>query len=420
VTVRHATPERPRNARHSRHTGHATRTVLRFSAIGVTALLAFGIGSAAATYMRINGNLNQAAISSLVDDDDRPTKAANPDDPNAGKDVNILLLGSDQRDGENAEIGGSFGGMRSDTTIVLHISADRSRVDAISIPRDSMVDIPSCKLSNGEHTGATFGMFNNAFAYGWDQGGDIASAVGCTWKTVEKNTGVHIDHSVVVDFAGFEKMVTSLGGVPICVPNEMIAKKAKLHLKAGYQTLNGKEALGFARARTGTGVGDGSDTNRIGRQQQLIAAMMQAILNKNVLTDVGDLLSLLGSATSSVTTDEGLSVTDMAGLAYTMRGIRGGNITFMTIPWGAYPADRNRVQWTPEAATIWERIAADKPLDGKKPTPTATKAPTKAPTTTPTGTQSSTAKPKPKPTPVQTKQAGREAFSLDDSTATCS
>ncbi|MEN0129203.1 MAG: LCP family protein [Brevundimonas sp.] len=417
MTVRHATPARPRNARHSRSAHHRARTLLFVTAVCVTAVLAFGVGAGAATYMRINGNLNHADIAALVEDEARPTKAANPDDPNAGKDVNILLLGSDQRDGENAEIGGSFGGMRSDTTIVLHISADRTRVDAISIPRDSMVDIPSCKLSNGKHTGSTFGMFNSAFAFGWDQGGDIASAVGCTWKTVEKNTGVHIDHSVVVDFAGFEKMVNSLGGVPICIPNEMTSKKARLHLEAGYQTLDGKQALGFARARTGTGVGDGSDTNRIGRQQQLIAAMVTAILHKNVLTDVGDLLSLLGAATSSVTTDKGLSVSDMAGLAYTMRGIRGGNITFMTIPWGAYPADHNRVQWTPEAATIWKRMANDEPLDGSKPTPASTSTPTTSATgtSTPGATSSATAK----PTPAATKKAGRDAFSLDDNTATC-
>ncbi|HWJ85899.1 MAG TPA: LCP family protein [Cellulomonas sp.] len=417
MTNRHATPPRPRTARHSRHATHTTHRVLRGTAIAATALLAFGVGSAAATYARINGNVSHADISALVDDEDRPTKAANPDDPDAGKDVNILLLGSDQRDGENGDIGGDFGGMRSDTTIVLHISADRSRVDAISIPRDSMVDVPSCKLSNGKHTGSYFGMFNSAFATGWDQGGDIASAVGCTWKTVEKNTGVHIDHSVVVDFAGFEKMVDALGGVPICIPNEMISKKAKLHLQAGNQTLDGTQALGFARARTGTGVGDGSDTNRIGRQQQLIAAMVTAILHKNVLTDVGDLLGLLGAATSSLTTDKGFSLTDMAGLAYTMRDIRGGNITFMTIPWGAYPADHNRVQWTAEAATIWDRIANDVPLDGKaEPTSTSTSTSTSA--ATPGSTSTST--PKSTPTSTETKKAGRDAFNLDDSTATCS
>ncbi|WP_233549890.1 LCP family protein [Cellulomonas rhizosphaerae] len=414
MTVRHATSARARTARHSRATTHRTRTALRGTAIAATALLAFGVGTAAATYTRISGNVNHADISALVGDEPRPTKSSNPEDPNAGKDVNILLLGSDQRDGENGEIGGDVtAGMRSDTTIVLHISADRSRVEAISIPRDSMVEIPSCKLSNGKRTGATFGMFNSAFALGWDQGGDIASAAGCTWRTVEKNTGVHIDHSVVVDFAGFEKMVNSLGGVPICIPNEMIAKKAKLHLQAGNQTLNGKEALGFARARTGTGVGDGSDTNRIGRQQQLIAAMVKAILSKNVLTDAGQLLSLLGSATSSVTTDSDFSLTDMAGLAYTMRDIRGGNITFMTIPWGAYPADHNRVQWTAEAATVWDRLAKDKPLDGEsKPTPSKTSS------ATPGATSPST--PKATPTPTESKQAGREAFNLDDSTASCS
>ncbi|MBD8060424.1 LCP family protein [Cellulomonas sp. JH27-2] len=419
MTVRHAATARLSTARHSRHTHHATRRIVRGTSLAVVALLAFGVGGAAATYARINGNVSHIDVGNLVADEPRPTKSADPNDPNAGQDVNILLLGSDSREGDdNESIGGHIGGMRSDTTIVLHVSADRSRVDAVSIPRDSMVDIPSCKLTNGKHTGATFGMFNSAFAFGYDQGGDVASATACTWKTVEKNTGVHIDHSVVVDFEGFEKMVNALGGVPMCIPNDMTSKDAKLKLTAGYQTLNGKQALGFARARKGAGVGDGSDTNRIGHQQELIAAMVKSILHKNVMTDAGELLSLLGAATSSVTTDKGLSVTDMAGLAYSMRNIRGGNITFMTIPWGAYPADHNRVQWTSEAAVIWDRMANDEPLDGKK---AATPEPSSTASSSPSSSTSETTKATPKatPTPATTKQPGKESFTLEDTTAVC-
>ena len=120
-----------------------------------------------------------------------PTKEPDPDDPNAGQAVNILILGSDQRDGVNAEIGGEVAGMRSDTTMVLHISADRSRVELVSIPRDSLVDIPSCTMTNGKTTRATHGMFNSAFATGWDNGGDMTSAAACTINTVQQNTGRH-------------------------------------------------------------------------------------------------------------------------------------------------------------------------------------------------------------------------------------
>ena len=113
----------------------------------------------------------------------------------------------------------------------------------------------------------------------------------------------------------------------------------------------------------------------------------------------------------------------MAGLAYSMRSIGGGNITFMTIPWGAYPADHNRVQWTSEAAVIWDRMANDEPLDGKKAEPT-TKATSKA-TTSPkasssaTSSPSTTSTPKSTPTPKSTKKAGQESFTLEDTTAVC-
>ncbi len=385
----------------------------RGTAIAAVAVLTFGAGTAAATVLHLGGNVRH--VDALALTGPKPTKSVDPDDPNAGEDLNILVIGSDQRDGENGDLGGLAGlsSMRSDTAMVMHISADRSRVDVVSIPRDSLVDIPSCTMSDGTTLQPRPSvMFNSAFAYGWDYGGDMASAAGCTIKTVQHNTGIAIDHFVIVDFAGFKDMVNAIDGVPICIPNRLYSKKARLHLEAGEQRLNGKTALAFARARTGEGLGDGSDINRIGNQQRLVAAMASEVLSSKVLTNPTKLLPFLDAATGSVTVDKGFTLTDMVGVAYSMRSIRGGNISFMTIPWTSAPNDRNRVVWAPEAAQVWENIANDRPMDGKEHEPTT-------PSSTPTPGSTATSKPS-KPTPQATKQAGREAFSLDDKTADCS
>lgn len=401
---RHAASERARTTRHART--YRTHNVLRGTAVAVVFVLTFGASAAVAAYRQFSGNVNKVDISALVGDDggtSKPTQAT-PTDPDAGKAVNLLVLGSDSRSGANGKIGGKVAaGMRSDTAIIVHISADRSRVEAVSIPRDSIVDIPACKATNGKKSYPQRNqMFNAAFATGNDMGRDIASAAACTWKTVEANTGIKLNDYLVVDFEGFERMVNAIGGVPICVPYAMDDPKANnLHLKAGYQTLNGKKALGFARSRHA--VGNGSDIGRIGNQQRLVAAMIKHLLTKDVLTSPTSVLRFLDAATKSLTTN--MSITDMAGLAYNMRSIRGANITFMTIPWEPWPQDHNRVVWKAEAATIWANIAADKPALGE----------TEAPASTPTPGSTDT------PTPSQgaTKKAGEEAFNVDDTTAVC-
>ncbi|AEE46644.1 cell envelope-related transcriptional attenuator [Cellulomonas fimi ATCC 484] len=396
---------------------HALRNV----ALVTTAILAFGVTGAAATVQKLQGNIDRVDVSDLVGAAPKPsvTTTPDPDDPNAGMPVNILVLGSDQRDGVNAEIAGAVAGMRSDTAIVVHISADRQRVELVSIPRDSLVDIPSCQMSNGKTSRAKTAMFNEAFATGWDMGGDMASAAACTIRTVQENTGVPIDHFVVVDFSGFQSMIDAIGGVPICIPNDMKDSYSGLDLKAGNQVLNGPAALAFARARHGKGVGDGSDINRIGNQQRLAAAIVQTVLSKNVLTDVPQLVGFLNAATSSLTTDSEFSSSAMVGLAYNMRSISSGNITFMTVPWAPAKSDPNRVEWTSAAATMWGNIAADLPALGTPEVPATPTAPT---TTAPTAgaTQAPPVAETPvTPTPTETKKAGREAFTAGDTTAVC-
>ena len=418
MTSRHAAVQRPRAARHSRRL--RTHGIARGIALGLAAVVVFGASGVAAVAAKLNGNMDKVDVSALVNPMPTPTKEPDPDDPNAGQAVNILILGSDQRDGVNGEIGGSAEGMRSDTTMVLHISADRSRVELVSIPRDSLVDIPSCTMTNGKTTRATHGMFNSAFATGWDNGGDIESAAACTWNTVQHNTGVTINHFVVVDFAGFQDMVTSIGGVPMCIPNDMIAKEAGLTLKAGFQTLDGPTALAYARARKGPGVGDGSDTNRIGNQQKLIAAMAREVLSRDVLSNPQKLISFLSAATGSLTTDTGMSISNMTGLAYNLRTINSGNITFMTIPFAPAKSDPNRVEWTSAADQVWQNLANDLPALGTpEPDPATPTDPDPATPAQPGDEATPPVADPVTPTPVETKKAGKEAFSVDDTTDVC-
>jgi LCP family protein required for cell wall assembly len=399
----------PRPARHARRP--ESHRIARGIALTVTALLAFGVTGAATAYTRLQGNIKSADVVGLLGAS-RPKAAtvSNPNDPNAGQALNILLIGSDVRTGQDAAIGGAVAGMRSDTTIVLHLSADRKRADLVSIPRDTLVDIPSCARSNGSSSKPQKSQFNTAFSVG-SESGKVSDAAACTIKTVEKNTGVRIDDYVVIDFAGFIKMVDALGGVPICIPNKMVSPKAGLVLKAGQQTLNGATALGYARARTGTGVGDGSDTNRIGRQQQLLAAMVRDVQSQNLLTDMPKLLRFLGAATSSITASPSLaSIPNLTGLAFSLRGTSSANITFLTIPFAAAPSDPNRVVMTSAAKGIWANVAADQPI-------AAAATPGPSPTTTPGATTApgSTAA----PTPTATKRPGKDAITAETVTAVC-
>lgn len=335
--------------------------VMRSLGLVLTGALAFVATGAGAVYYTMQGNITSVDVSALLGD----AGEAQPDpvDPNAGTPLNILLLGSDDRSGVNADIGGVEDGMRSDTSILMHISADRSRVELISIPRDTLVDIPSCTMTDGTTTWAqSDAMFNSAFAIGWDNGGDITSAVGCTMKTVQEVTGVTLSGFALVDFAGFQSMIDSIGGVPMCIPEDIESPDAGLYLSAGYQTLNGAQALGLARARKGTNM-DGSDLKRIDRQQELLGATASAVLDRNTLLDPSSLLPFLNAATSSVTASPELaSIQNLSGLAFALRGIDKNNITFMTIPIMEAPSDRYRVVMTSEADAIWAKIASDTPI----------------------------------------------------------
>ncbi|UFU07530.1 LCP family protein [Ruania halotolerans] len=330
-------------------------------------LVTFAGTGAAFAYQSLQGGVDRHNLDDILGTD-RPTNGSsepdNPDDALEGEAYNVLVMGTDSRDGEeNADLGGganSVEGMRSDTTLLLHVAADRSRVDVVSIPRDLLVTIPSCSLPDGSSTYEQYdAMFNGAFALGGSTG-DVGYAAGCTVRTVEAMTDIYIDDFVVVDMAGFKDMVDAIGGVDMCFEEDMYSEDAKLDITAGCHTLDGETALAVARARKGVGLGDGSDIGRIDRQQELLTNMVEQVLDRNILTNSTELYQFLQAATSSLTTSDRIgNLTTMAGLAYSLRGTDVDEVNFATIPfdWAG-----NRVRPNYLTDELWASIREDEPM----------------------------------------------------------
>ena len=250
---------------------------------------------------------------------------------------------------------------RSDTALVMHISADRKRVDAVSIPRDTLVDIPECKTLDGEKTESSEDTpFNSAFAKGAGDSDDkkaVASGATCTWKTVETLTHVRIDDFVVVDFAGLSKVVDSLGGVHVQVDEAIDdTEYTGFKLDEGCQKLDGQNALQYARVRHG--VSDGSDLSRIARQQNLMRAMASKALSSNLLTQSGFLTSTLETLTTSEHIGQ---IGNLSGLAYSIQGVGIDKINFITMP-NEPAADPNQVVPAEGAKKVWKALEDDKPI----------------------------------------------------------
>ncbi|MEU5991584.1 LCP family protein [Spirillospora sp. NPDC047418] len=321
------------------------RKVLRRVAIGVVVVMLLAGGGVAWLYHDIVGGIEQKHVSDKLGTD-RPKKL--------NKSLNILLIGSDTREGDNAQYAADgISGARSDTTILLHLSPNRDQAVGISFPRDSMVKIPECdKEKKGAAVRARFGMLNTAFAF---------AGPTCTWKTLESLTGIHIDHFVQVDFVGFKRMVDALGGVEICVDKPVNDPRAELYLKAGKQTVKGKQALGYVRARYS--LGDGSDLERIERQQKFMASVVDKATSGSVLSDPAKTYKFLKAATKSMTTDDDLDLAAMRKLADGLKGMSAGQVRFVTVPVERYAPDPNRVQWNQELAKpLFEAIQHDSEL----------------------------------------------------------
>jgi LCP family protein required for cell wall assembly len=266
--------------------------------------------------------------------------------------INVLLVGSDTREGDNLQYGQKMlnAGKRTDTIILMHISPNRDKATLISFPRDSVVDMPACKSETGAPVAARHEMINAAY----NEGG-----ITCTISTIEALTDIRIDHFVEVDFTGFKNIVNALGGVRICLTKPVDDKKAKLTLPAGWHLLAGEKALGYVRLR---GYGDGSDISRIKRQQVFLSQVVKKATSSELLTDPVKMLNFINTAAKSVRMDEELAkdTGTLLEIGQSAQKLTAGGVKLITVPWGPHPDDPNRVAWVqPYANQLFAAIKND-------------------------------------------------------------
>ncbi|MET9530042.1 LCP family protein [Streptomyces sp. NPDC006649] len=358
----------PHQGPHDTHSTHGTtrgpkrrkrqkRSRARLVLAIAVALLVLATAGAGWVYLRLNGNINSFSSDGISAD--RPTASA--------KGQNVLVIGSDTRTGGNSALGGGDKNDvgRSDTAFVLHIYADHKHAIAVSIPRDTLVTIPSCKLPDGSWTKPQpHTMFNAAYSVGQTAKGNPA----CTQNTVEKLTGLRIDHTVVVDFEGFSKLTGVVGGVQVCLPQNIYQRdldpnrttRGKLLFTKGKQSVSGQKALDYVRIRHG--IGDGSDIGRIKRQQAFVSSLIKKVKDDGFTPT--KLLPLADAATHSLTVDPGLSTADkLLSFVMSLKSIDLHNTKFVTVPWRYEGARVAMVE--PAASALWSDLRGDRTIDGK-------------------------------------------------------
>jgi LCP family protein required for cell wall assembly len=361
------------------------RRVLIWTASITAGVVALAAVSLFLVYRHLNGNIQQRDVSGLL--------GSQPVDlhPQA---ENILIIGSDSRFGTHGQYGHNLVTDQSDTMMVVHIAANRQWAEVMSIPRDSYVSIPACEMGNGQMSPPQQFKINEAFALGNLDGNHTTLGVACTIKTVEQDTGIYIDHFVVVNFTGFQNMVSALGGVEECNTQPINDPLSGLKLSAGQHLLNPTQALAYVRARYT--LGDGSDLERIMRQQAFMSSLIQRVKSK-LLNPVA-IYNFLDAATKSLTIDTQLGgATGLYNLASSLRSLPSNKVAFFTLPTyprsEVVPTDTANVLWTqPEDSQIFKSFANDVPASSSL-FPKASASPS----ATSSATSSGSATPSPSP-----------------------
>ncbi|MEU0073054.1 LCP family protein [Streptomyces sp. NPDC006332] len=288
------------------------RRRIKWTAITVTTVL---VVTTVATYFWADSKLNREVDLSKV-----------IDRPEAGAGTNYLIVGSDSRAGMSAEEKkklhtGSAAGKRTDSMMLLHVGSNGDTL--VSLPRDSDVEIPSYKGSESGKTYPGTGRhvkLNAAYA---EDGPELLV------RTVEFNTGLHIDHYVEIGFAGFANIVDAVGGVEIDIPQDIKDKKSGADLKKGKQTLNGDEALAFVRTRYALA---GSDLDRTKNQQKFLNALASQVATPSTVLNPFKLYPTMGAGLDSLIVDKDMGLYDLGKMFWAMKGVNGGDGKSMNMP----------------------------------------------------------------------------------------
>jgi LCP family protein required for cell wall assembly len=334
------------------------RRVARIALLTVSALILVTAGAGAWLYEHLNGNINSISLDGKGGSEKADAFGRTP--------INLLVIGSDGRNNAaDCKLGGGCGsakatvGHNADVEMVVHVSADRSNATVMSVPRDTMTHVPACTDPDSKQsTPGYYGQINSALQYG----------PACQVETVHQLTGITIDHFVMLDFSGVVKMSDAVGGVSVCVSDNVYDTYSHLKLAKGTHTLKGDAALEFVRSRHG--FGDGSDLGRTVSQHLFLSAMIRKFKSAGTLANPEKVYSLADAATKALTVDDGLgSVTKLISLATDLNKVPSKRMTFTTMQTAADPANKDRVVPAAAAKQLFATIANDQSLsaaDGAK------------------------------------------------------
>ncbi len=360
------------------------RLILRWTSVAVVAVVSGALLTAYVKYREVYDSIHRVTVTDLGK---RP--------PVYGTSAtNILVFGSDSRAGldHHQQVllhTGSDTGNNTDTIIVVHISPGRHLVTVMSIPRDTMVPYYECASGSGYP-----GQQADPNAYERINALLAAGGPSCLWKTIEQQTGIRIDHFVEIGMAGFVGVINEIGVINVCAPFNVNDPVSGLVLPAGGHHINGVTALAFWRTRED--IGYGSDLQRIQRDQFMSAQVVKGVMASGLLRNPVKLLGVLSTVAPSLTTDSGMSLTDLLHIGESLRGLPGKDVQFVTTPNQPFPGNPATVEFAqPQADAMFSAVAHDMaiPRAAKSParssaTATATARTTSAPHASPSASAS--------------------------------
>ncbi|MEU7056978.1 LCP family protein [Streptomyces sp. NPDC046197] len=288
------------------------RRRFKWTALTLVTLL---VVTSVATYFWADSKLNrQVDLSQVID---RPA---------AGAGTNYLIVGSDSRaglsDADKQRLHtGSAEGKRTDTMMILHVGSNGDTL--ISLPRDSNVEIPSYKGSASGKVYPAQGRHEKLNAAYAEDGPTLLV------RTIEYNTGLHIDHYVEIGFAGFANIVDAVGGVEINIDKGFKDKYSGADFKAGTQTLNGDQALAFVRTRHAFAA---SDLQRTKNQQKFLSALAHQVATPSTVLNPFKLYPTMSAGLDTLIVDKDMGLWDLGSMFWAMKGVSGGDGTSMNMP----------------------------------------------------------------------------------------
>ena len=333
-----------------RPTRRRGRRVAAWTSVALVVVLTLALLGAYWKFRSIWSSINHVAVTGLGK---RPPKYNNA--------LNLLVFASGSTAGLTRRqqlywhVGSDSGDAVSETIMIVHISPGRHQVTVVNIPRDTVVPIYGCAARNGlsgqQANLSGVEQIDNTLSYG---------GPSCLWKTIEQRTGIRLDHFIEMRYAGVVKVVDDIGGVGVCLPFGVHNAQSGLNLSQGYHHINGVQFLEFWRTREN--VGTGSDTQRIQRDDYLLARALEQTLKAGLLSSPTKLFHVISDAAPQLTLDSGFGQTDLLHLGESLRGLPGKAVQFIQAPTQPYPSNTNWVQLTSVDHALFRAIAHDRKL----------------------------------------------------------